>query len=101
MNKDLRSILGMPVRGRFSVRYCGGGNLKRCRRLLWSAIDRAGRELEAAQGPDPSRWRSSATAERISFTPGVLPFKMRYANRPSGIQQIVSFFGHAPADTGR
>jgi hypothetical protein len=26
---------------------------------------------------------------------------MRYANRPSGIQQVLSFFGHAPQDKGR
>ncbi len=32
---------------------------------------------------------------------GVLPFTMRYTNRPSGIQQVLSFGGHAPADTGR
>jgi acyl-homoserine lactone acylase PvdQ len=108
MDKDLRTILGEPVRGKYQVRYCGGGNLKRCRVLLWSAIDRAGRQLAAKQGPNPSDWHSSATAERISFVPGLLtipgtstPYTMRYTNRPSGIQQVLSFYGHAPQDTGR
>jgi hypothetical protein len=101
MSKDLRTTLGLPVRGKYSVRYCGGGNLRRCRALLWAALDNAGRELAARQGPNPAAWRSSAVAERIHFIPGLLPITMRYANRPTGIQQIVSFFGHAPADRGR
>jgi hypothetical protein len=101
MDKDLRTLLGMPVRGKFALRYCGGGNLARCQRQLWAAIDRAGRQLAASQGPNPANWHASATAEEITFVPGLLKYKMRYANRPSGIQQVLSFFGHAPADTGR
>ncbi len=101
MDKDLRTILGERVRGKFHVRYCGAGNLRRCRALLWSAITAAGRQLAASQGPNPSAWRSDATRERIRFVPGLLPFTMRYTNRPTGIQQVISFGGHAPADTGR
>ncbi len=101
MDKDLRTILGGKVRGKFALRYCGAGSLKRCRGLLWKAIGRAGNQLAASQGNDPSAWRSDATRERITFVPGVLPFTMRYTNRPSGIQQVVSFGGHSPADTGR
>ena len=65
------------------------------------AIDKAGNELAAEQGSNPSAWRSSATRERITFVPGLLPFTMRYTNRPTGIQQVVSFSGHARQDTGR
>ena len=101
MDKDLRTMLGMPVRGKFAVRYCGGGSLERCRALLWSAIDKAGSRLAAKQGANPAAWRSDATRERIAFVPKLLSTTMRYANRPSGIQQVLSFFGHAPADTGR
>ncbi|HEY1510575.1 MAG TPA: penicillin acylase family protein [Solirubrobacteraceae bacterium] len=101
MDKDLRTIMGMKVRGKFNVRYCGGGSIKRCRALLWTAIDKAGKKLAASQGPTPSAWRSSATRERITFVPGLLPFTMRYTNRPTGIQQIVSFSGHSAEDTGR
>jgi acyl-homoserine lactone acylase PvdQ len=102
MDKDLRTLLGRHVRGRFSVRYCGAGNVRRCRRQLWKAIDAAGNALTASQHtPDPSAWRSDATRERITFVPGLLPFTMRYANRPSGIQQVLSFSGHAPEDKGR
>jgi hypothetical protein len=101
MDKDLRTLLGEPVQGKYAVRYCGGGSVSRCRTLLWQAMDQAGNELTASQGPDPLNWRSSALKERITFVPGLLPFTMRYTNRPSGIQQILSFFGHTPQDTGR
>ncbi len=99
MDKDLRTILGEPVKGPFAVRYCGAGSLKRCRALLWGAIDQAGNELAARQGPNPANWHSSATAEEITFTPGILTYKMAYTNRPTGIQQILSFSGHAPGDS--
>jgi acyl-homoserine lactone acylase PvdQ len=101
MDKDLRTMLGMPVKGKFAVRYCGGGNLKLCRKEMWAAINAAGAKLAAKQGANPTAWRESAVPERISFVPGLLPFTMRYTNRPTGIQQVLSFFGHAPADTGR
>lgn len=101
MDKDLRRILGERVKSPFAVRYCGGGSLKRCRKLLWVALDKAGRQLAAAQGPNPASWRVSATPERITFVPGLLPYTMRYTNRPSGIQQVVSFYGAARGDTGR
>ena len=101
MDKDLRTILGDKVRGKYNVRYCGGGSLKRCRTELWAAITAAGNQLAASQGSDPTAWRSDATRERITFVPGLLPYTMRYTNRPTGIQQVISFGGHAPADTGR
>lgn len=98
MDKDLRTILGGRVRGRFAVRYCGAGSLRRCRALLWRAMTTAGDELAAQQGPNPASWRSSAGAEAITFVPGILPYTMRYTNRPTGIQQVLSFSGHAPGD---
>jgi acyl-homoserine lactone acylase PvdQ len=101
LDKDLRTMLGDPVKGKFAIRYCGAGNLNRCRALLWGAVDKAGNELAANQGSNPADWHSSATAEEISFIPGLLPYKLAYTNRPTGIQQVISFRGHAPADTGR
>jgi acyl-homoserine lactone acylase PvdQ len=98
MYKDLRTMLGMPVRGKYAVRYCGAGNLKRCRQLLWNAINQAGNTLARKQGSNPASWRSSATAEDITFVPGLLTYKMRYTTRPTGIQQVLSFAGHAPGD---
>ena len=74
VSKDLRTELGMKVRGPFSRRYCGNGSLKACRTSLWAAIQAAAVQLSATEGPNPSDWYSSATAERITFIPGLIPF---------------------------
>jgi acyl-homoserine lactone acylase PvdQ len=71
-----------------SGRFCP---LDSCRTLLWNALDAAGHELAAAQGPDPTRWRADATRERIRF--GFLPQTARWTNRPT-FQQVISFAGH-------
>jgi acyl-homoserine lactone acylase PvdQ len=94
MSKDLRTLMGEPVKGPFANRYCGNGDADVCRAALWAALEAAGVELEAAQGSDPAAWRADANRERISFLPGLLPYTMRYTNRPTGIQQVISFSGH-------
>ena len=38
--------------------------------------------------PDPTVWRSDASAERIFFSPGFLPVTMRWTNRPTFQQAI-------------
>lgn len=96
MDKDLRTLLGRAVKGKFQVRYCGNGDLTACREALWSALQAAGDQLATSQGPDPTAWRADATAERIKFVPGLLTFTMRYTNRPTGIQQLITFTGHRP-----
>ncbi len=94
-DRDIRRLLGMPVAKPFNLAYCGAGHLARCRNAMWKALDLAGADLTAAQGTaDPSAWRADATAEQIHFVPGLLPTTMRYTNRPSGIQQVISFNGH-------
>jgi acyl-homoserine lactone acylase PvdQ len=95
VDKDLRSLLGEDVRGPYSRPYCGAGVLATCREALWAALDAAAAQLEATQGPDPSRWRADATAERIRFSSGVLPDTMRWTNRPT-FQQVMSFSSHRP-----
>lgn len=95
MDKDLRTILGQNVRGRYNLRYCGEGDRAECRRDLWRAIDAAGASLSRLYGSsDPTTWRANANAERMGFVPGVLPTTMAYSNRPSGIQQVITFNGH-------
>jgi acyl-homoserine lactone acylase PvdQ len=91
--KDLRSLLGEPVRGAYSRRYCGNGDLAACRASLWAVIQSSADALAGSQGTDPNAWRSDATAERITFTPGVLPDTMRWANRPT-LHQLMEFSGH-------
>jgi acyl-homoserine lactone acylase PvdQ len=95
VDKDLRSLLGRKVTGRFSRRYCGGGSLMACRASLWAAVEAAADALAAEQGPTPADWRSNANAERIVFQPGLLgpASTMRWTNRPT-FQQVISFSGH-------
>ena len=93
VDKDLRSLLGEPVRGAYSRRYCGNGDLAACRASLWAVIQSSADALAASQGTDPNAWRSDATAERITFTPGVLPDTMRWANRPT-FHSLMEFDGH-------
>ena len=97
VDKDLRTLLGTRFRSPFETRFCGNGDLAACRESLWGAFEAAGAALAEQQGsPNPDAWTSDATAEMISFAPGVLPTKIRYTNRPSGIQQVLSFTGHRP-----
>ena len=92
LDKDLRTLLGQPVKGAFSTQYCGAGDLAACRASLWSALDAAGAQLAAAQGPDPAAWRADASAERIRFTSGILQNTMRWTNRPT-FEQVPSTSG--------
>ena len=95
--KDLRDQFGPKPAAPFRVRYCGAGDAPTCQASLWAAIEAAGNELAAAQGNDPAAWRADANSERITFVPGLLKTTLRYTNRPSGIQQVVSFKGHRAA----
>jgi acyl-homoserine lactone acylase PvdQ len=60
---------------------------------LWAALDAAGEQLAAQQGPDPAQWRADATKERLTF--GFLPLTARWTNRPT-FQQVISFDSHRP-----
>ncbi len=93
VEKDLRSLLGERVRGAYSRRYCGNGDLAACRASLWSVIQSSADALAASQGTDPNAWRADATAERIRFRPGVLTETMRWTNR-STFQLLMEFEGH-------
>ena len=93
VEKDLRSLLGDRVRGAYSRRYCGNGDLAACRASLWAVIQSSADALAASQGTDPNAWRADATAERITFAPGVLTETMRWANRPT-FHQLMEFDGH-------
>ncbi len=95
-DRDIRSLLGEKNKQPLANSYCGKGKKGACQKAVWAAIADAGTALTASQGTsDPSLWRSDATRERIKFTPlSPAGYTMRYTNRPSGIQQVVSFKGH-------
>ena len=98
VDKDLRTLLGDPVRGRFNLRYCGRGSLVRCRAWLWNTIDAAANDLAAQfNSQDPTKWIK--TASRTGFTPGLIPQTMRTTNRPT-FQQVLRFAATRPPGLG-
>jgi acyl-homoserine lactone acylase PvdQ len=95
IDKDLKTLLGTKFKQPFHTSFCGKGDLASCRTAVWAALDAAGTAIAARQGVEaPGLWKSDANAERIKFAPGLLTTTIRYTNRPSGIQQVISFTGH-------
>ena len=90
VDKDLRTLLGGGVKGKFNLRYCGNGSLDACRASLWAVVAQVAANLAASQGPDPSAWRSNAA--RTSFVPGLIPDTFRATNRPT-FQQVPELAG--------
>jgi hypothetical protein len=86
VDKDLRTLLGDPVKGRFNLSYCGNGSLDACRASLWAVVEQVAGELAAEQGPEPSSW--TGPAARTGFTPGLIPDTIRTTNRPT-FQQVL------------
>ncbi len=95
LDKDLRTLLGSPVKHPFGTRYCGRGEPAACAAALWASLGRGLAELEQDQGTSPAAWRADASKERIAFTPGILRRTMRWTNRPT-FQQVISFASHRP-----
>jgi hypothetical protein len=81
VEKELGRLVGTPQRHPFKEHYCPAAT---CAAKVWAALD--------AISGDPDALR--ATAGRIAFRPGLLPTTIRFTNRPSGIQQVISFSGH-------
>ncbi|MBY0279618.1 penicillin acylase family protein [Candidatus Binatia bacterium] len=87
VDKDLRTLLGEPVTGRYHVRYCGGGSLSACTASLWQVVHATADQLAADQGKaDPSQWRKDAST--TGFVPNVLPDRFPTTNRPT-FQQVL------------
>ena len=94
MSKDLRSLIGEPVKGAFANRYCGAGDVNVCRGRTVGGARVRRRGARGRAGGDPGAWRADATRERIGFAPGLLSNTIPAPNRPSGIQQVIEFSGH-------
>ena len=87
VDKDLRTLLRRPVRGKFNLRYCGRGSLRACGSALWRAIGQAADGLATQFGnSDPASWRKPA--DRTRFDPGLIPNTIRRTNRPT-YQQVL------------
>jgi acyl-homoserine lactone acylase PvdQ len=88
MGKDLRTMLGQKVKGKYNIRYCGDGSVSRCSKELWAALDSASKTITAKQGSNVSTWTEPTTM--VNYTPIPL-FNMQYANKPTGIHQVMAF----------
>jgi acyl-homoserine lactone acylase PvdQ len=78
MQKDMRSVLGAPERGRYSRVYCGGplrepirrrrlARVRRkCRTRLLASLDQAVAAVKTKLGPDPSAWKVPATCPKTT-----------------------------------
>ncbi len=91
-NKDLRTVLGKRVRGKYSLRYCGKGELRICRAMLRDSLAQAIRSLTEEFGSDPSKWDADEDKDKIRFRAigiqGQDP--IRWQNRPT-FQQALEF----------
>jgi acyl-homoserine lactone acylase PvdQ len=92
VQKDLRSVLGKPVQGPFSRKYCGEGNATACRTALLNSLDGAVTAIESAQGANPGAWQTDEAADEIRFTKvGVQGVPaIPWQNRPT-FQQVLEF----------
>jgi acyl-homoserine lactone acylase PvdQ len=88
VDKDLRTLLGRRVDGRFKLRYCGEGSLRQCRNALWISLHVVADGLEKEYGPDPTKWFKDAST--TGFQPGLIPNRFRSTNRPT-FQQVLEF----------
>jgi hypothetical protein len=103
VRKDLRSLLGREVKGRYGRRYCGGGKLGRCRLVLERSLREAlrvpasriygGDEACKAAGKDGDQWCFDAVRQRP--VGGTTQPLIHWINRPT-YQQAVEIQTRAP-----
>lgn len=98
VNKDLRQVLGRPVRAPYPLGLCGEGRLADCRVTLRASLRDAVERALAAQ--DVNRVRDLTYDKTIDAirsttvgTVGVRP--VDWQNRPT-FQQVVSYVRHRP-----
>ncbi len=97
VNKDLRAILGDPVRGAFSRTYCGDGSLSKCRAALVSSLkDALAHDSDAELYPDgpceggDAQWCHDAVHH--TATGAITQPPIHWINRPT-FQQVVQVGG--------
>ncbi|NUR63346.1 MAG: penicillin acylase family protein [Catenulispora sp.] len=101
VDKDLRSLLGKPVQGPLSQRYCGNGDLTQCRQALLAALSTA--IATPANTVYPADSVCSAgdqwCADSIQQHPlgGITDAQSNWQNRPT-FQQVVQYPSHRSAN---
>ncbi|GAA0743318.1 penicillin acylase family protein [Dactylosporangium roseum] len=94
LDKDLRAVLGDPVRSGLGRTYCGNGVLDTCRQVLTSTLAAAVAEPAATTYPGDKHCGAGDQwcADTIVQSPlgGITHDKISWQNRPT-YQQVVSF----------
>ncbi|MBK5305126.1 MAG: penicillin acylase family protein [Frankiaceae bacterium] len=96
LSKDLRTLLGKPVAGKYSRAYCGGGTLAACRTQLRASLHSA---VQAALTDQSKTDVAALTYDKsqdniVHTTAGVVGVRgIDWQNRPT-FQQAVHFTTH-------
>lgn len=96
-DKDLRQVLGQPVRGPLAQTYCGNGDLAACRDALLAALKQAtakpATEVYPADGSCKAgeQWCADSIIHRALG--GITQPAVSWQNRPT-YQQVVEFPSH-------
>ncbi|HEV7898963.1 MAG TPA: penicillin acylase family protein [Planosporangium sp.] len=94
VDKDLRAVLGDPVRGPLPRRFCGGGDPSACRQALLTTLGGAAAQTAAQVYPGDATCSAGDQwcADSIVQSPlgGITHPPIAWQNRPT-YQQVVSF----------
>ncbi|MCX3063822.1 penicillin acylase family protein [Streptomyces beihaiensis] len=97
VDKDLRTVLGEPVKGKLGEAYCGSGDLPACRDVLLSTLAEAAAEPATTVYPGDSSCAAGDQwcADSIDQRPlgGITHRAIQWQNRPT-YQQVVEFPRH-------
>jgi acyl-homoserine lactone acylase PvdQ len=92
VRKDLRTVLGRKVRGRYAREYCGRGSLRRCRRALRRSLQAAlavpASELYGGDEVCPNADQWCYDAIRFSPVGGAKQPLIHWVNRPTYQQAV-------------
>ncbi|MFD9423417.1 MULTISPECIES: penicillin acylase family protein [unclassified Streptomyces] len=96
-DKDLRQVLGQPVKGPLAKTYCGNGDLSGCRDALLATLKQAAAEpaTEVYPGDDSCKPGEQWCSDAIIHRPlgGISQKSIHWQNRPT-YQQVVEFPSH-------
>ncbi|MFE4450529.1 penicillin acylase family protein [Streptomyces sp. NPDC056796] len=96
-DKDLRQVLGEPVKGPLAKTYCGNGDLSACRSALLSTLKDAAAVPAATvyPGDDSCKAGEQWCTDAIIHRPlgGISQKSIHWQNRPT-YQQVVEFASH-------
>ncbi|MFE0850453.1 penicillin acylase family protein [Streptomyces rochei] len=97
VDKDIRSVLGEPVKGPLARAYCGGGDLAACRDTLLTTLKEAAGRTPAQVYPGDEncsagdQWCADSVIHRTLG--GIKHGGISWQNRPT-YQQVVEFTSH-------